>query len=177
MDQDANGGVAAPQVYTLTALVRGAGATRRVVVASFDLPLRGAVITACALVASIPPTAIAWAIVGKVALVVPVFLVAAAFYLVEARSRSGLRLRNYQQMVDKRRAGIGQFVCYGKPVDPAPRGWARIVASSMPSPYLDGQGEPSAFVLGRASESERETAPTDLPRVVQVRSTDRIAWE
>jgi hypothetical protein len=163
-----------PEVYTLTKFVRQAGASRRVVIASFDVPLRGAIITGCAVFASILPMTIAWALVGQLALLIPPLFIAAVFYLVEARTRSGLRLRNYQAMVDKKRAAIGEFICYGKPVDPTPSGWGLIMASSMPSPYLKRGGDPSAHVIAGAPAPAGEDTPAYRPR--PDRPTDEIAW-
>lgn len=125
-----------PQVYTLTSLTRSAGQSRRVVVAGFDAPLRGLLVTGLALAVSALPTAILWLFIGPSALFLSMLAVGAAFYLVESRTRSGLQLRTYQAMIDKRRENIGQFLCCGKAVQPSMSGYGLLVRSSMPSPHL-----------------------------------------
>ena len=130
------GGSKIPQVYTLTKLTRSAGQSRRVVVAGFDAPLRGLVVTILALAVSAIPTMILWLAVGPLALVLSMLTVGAAFYLVEGRTRSGLRLRTYQAMIDKKRERIGQFMCCGQAVFPRMSGFGLFLQSSMPSPHL-----------------------------------------
>jgi len=128
-------------VYTLTSLTRSAGQARRVVIAGFDAPLRGVLVTAVALLVAFLPTAILWIFLGPSALLLAVLVVGAAFYLVESRTRSGLHLRTYQAMIDKKREVIGQFICCGIPVDPGMSGFGLILQSSMPSPYLPTTAE------------------------------------
>lgn len=130
------GGSQIPQVYTLTKLTRSAGQSRRVVVAGFDAPLRGLVVTILALAVSAIPTMILWLAVGPLALVLSMLTVGAAFYLVEGRTRSGLRLRTYQAMINKKRERIGQFMCCGQSVFPRMSGFGLFLQSSMPSPHL-----------------------------------------
>ena len=136
-----------PQVYTLTRLTRSAGQSRRVVVAGFDVPMRGLIVTVLAVAIAFLPTLILWIFVGSWALIVPLISVGAAFYLVETRARSGLHLRTYQVMIDKRRASIGRFVCCGRTVEPRMTGYALILRASMPSPYLADLDEVTQTLL------------------------------
>ena len=56
------------------------------------------------------------------------------FWLFRWRSRSGLRLKNYQAILDRRRSHVGRFLVCGQPYD-FTRGLAlTVVSSSMPSP-------------------------------------------
>lgn len=125
-----------PQVYALTALTREAGSARRVVILGFDAHLRGVVIAVAALALAAAPTFFAWLLIGPAALNVTGLIVAAAFYLVEHRTRSGLQLRTYQAMADRRNERIGQFICCGRRVHPNRTGIGTVRSSSMPSPYL-----------------------------------------
>lgn len=124
-------------VYVLTPLTRDAGKSRRVIVQGIDLPWRTVVITGSALIASLLPMAFMWLFIGQTALLVIPATIGAAFYLIERRTRSGLRLRTYQAALDKRRAVIDLFLCCGVPVDPSQNSVRRLKSSSAPAVRLD----------------------------------------
>ena len=124
-------------VYILTPLTRDAGKSRRVIVQGIDLPWRTVIISGSALIASLLPMAFVWLFIGKAALLVIPITIAAAFYLIERRTRSGLRLRTYQAALDKRRAVINLFLCCGVPVDPSQNSVRLLKSSSAPAVRID----------------------------------------
>jgi len=125
------------QVYTLTALTRTANANRRVVIQGIDIPARGLMIAGLAAIPALIATVIAWAIVGELGILMLPIIELAAFWLIETRSRSGLRLRRYQTFYDQHRSIAGTFVCCGAPIDPLHGTWATVAASSTPALLVD----------------------------------------
>jgi hypothetical protein len=124
------------RVFCLTPLTRGAGSQRRVVVKGFDLPARALLIAGLAFPPAAIVAAIAWSIVGQMGIFAIPVVEGLAFWLIEARTRSGLRLRTYQALNDKRRAkrDADKFFVAGREYDPLGEEWGRIVPSSAPVP-------------------------------------------
>ena len=119
-------------VYDLTNLTRGAGAQRRVVIQSFDVPLQSFVLVICGAVAALPFVALLFPLLGFFALFGIGMFELAVFWLFRWRSRSGLRLKNYQTLLDRRRSKVGQILVCGQPYD-FTRGIAiTLVSSSLP---------------------------------------------
>lgn len=123
--------MAGPKVYDLTPLTRSFN-QRRVVIQGFDVSLRSLVVFLMGLVPSLVLMAIAWPLVG----VYSVLMFAAGefttFWLIEGRSREGLRLKNYQTIIDARRSNVGKFICCWQPVDVVAGHWHSVLASSVP---------------------------------------------
>lgn len=119
------------RVFDLTPLTRGASAQRRVVIQGFDLPARGLMIVALASIPGLMAVAVAWTLIGRLGLFALPAVDIAALYLIETRTRSGLHLRTYQTLYDRRksRSRIGRFYVAGQVVDPA-RGVQRLIVSS-----------------------------------------------
>jgi len=121
------------RVYNLTNLTRNANANRRVVIQGIDIPARGLLIAGLAAIPAFIATVIAWMIVGELGVIMLPVVELAAFWLIETRSRSGLRLRRYQTFYDQHRSLTGTFVCCGAAIDPLHGTWATVAASSVPS--------------------------------------------
>jgi hypothetical protein len=129
-----------PHCYALTGLTRSAGANRRVVIQGFDLPFRGVVVAAAGFAVGVLPTVVAVLLVGSWGLAVMAAVEVAVFQLVERRSRSGLHLRTYRSLLDKRKGKrtVGRFRCCGVTVDPAPRRFRVLTAASVPAAATPG---------------------------------------
>lgn len=121
-------------VYDLTGLTRGAGEQRRVVVQSFDVPLQSLVLGICGVVVALPFVAVLFPLLGLFALFGIGVAEVGVFWLFRWRSRSGLRLKHYQAILDRRRSHVGQIVVCGQPYDLDAHLALSVVASSMPSP-------------------------------------------
>lgn len=146
-----------PHVYTLTELTSAADQQRRIVLLRTDLPRRAVVITTITVVASFLPTVVLWRLMGPWALFFPAAAVAGAFYLIERRTATGLHLRTYQAMWDRRKSVSGKFICCGVEIQPRMSGYGHIVQAAMPSPYRSAPTAPiDLFVDGSA---RAETAP------------------
>jgi len=163
-----------PQVYTLTSLTRSSGQSRRVVLAGFDVPLRGFVVTLVASIASIPAVSIAWLFLGSMSLVFTLLFIVAAFVLVEGRSKRGLQLRMYQSIIDQKRENVGRFICCGMEVRPGRTQISLIVPSALDNRHsksrlmsvddvlnIDGISEPAeigpGFQIVPASKVKKES--------------------
>ncbi len=124
-------------VYDLTGLTRGAGEQRRVVVQSFDVPLQSLVLAICGFVAALPFVIVLFPLLGYVALFGIGLVEVGVFWLFRWRSRSGLRLKHYQAILDRRRSHVDRFLVCGVPYD-LTRGLAlSVVPSSIPAPKTE----------------------------------------
>jgi hypothetical protein len=123
------------RVFCLTPLTRGAGNERRAVVKGFDVRVRTMIIAGVAAVPALVVAAIAWAVIGVPGLLALPLVEALAFWLVEARTRSGLRLRTYQALTDRRKAKseVGKFFVAGHVYDPLGEQWYGLRPGSAPS--------------------------------------------
>lgn len=129
-----------PSVFVLTNLTgRRASGERRVIIQTFDVPWRGVLVAMAAFLPGLVVTFMFWPLLGNVAIMwVPVVEIG-AFWLVEGRRRSGLHLRNYQAILDRKRSTEGKFFMCGAVIDPgiAQRGTVRLntVAVKRADPY------------------------------------------
>jgi len=106
-----------PTVYSLTHLTgRHRNAQRRVLVAGFETKRATVVVSSGAIIASAPIAAIVGAFTGPYALFVPLVFIAAGLWLFEARQTRGLKLANYQAILDRRRARNGVLYAAGAPI-------------------------------------------------------------
>lgn len=138
-------------VYDLTGLTRGAGEQRRVVIQSFDVPLQSLVLTICGAVVALPFVAVFFPLLGFFALFGIGVFELGVFWLFRWRSRSGLRLKNYQAILDRRRSHVGQILVCGQPYDFTIGRAITVVSSSMPNP--------------RSGHSDERAADDDVERL------------
>jgi hypothetical protein len=120
-----------PKVYDLTPLTRSFN-QRRVVIQGFDVSLRSLIVFLIGLAPSLILTAISWTLFGMYALVMLAVGEVATFWLIEGRSRGGLRLKNYRALIDRKRSMSGSFICCWQPVDVTHGTWASVVAAAVP---------------------------------------------
>lgn len=125
----------------------------------FDLPLRKVLVTIFAVAIAFLPTAIAWVFIGSYALGITAAIVGAVFWLVEARTRKGLRLRTYRALLDKRKESLGKFQSCGVEVDPMMTGFGVMHRSSMPNPFLPDPAGSQQVIFGAQSAQSQTDAP------------------
>lgn len=123
------------RIFCLTPLTRGAASQRRVVIQGFDLPARTLLIAGLASLPAIVVAVIAWSLVGVLGLLAVPIVEALAFWLIETRTRSGLRLRTYRALADKRLAKreVGKFFLVGRELDPLGEEWVTVRSGSVPT--------------------------------------------
>lgn len=121
------------RVYVLTPLTRRAVEQRRAVIQGFDVPWRTIKVLLIGFVPAVAAAALAWLAVGEYAVGVFLAVEAAVYWVAETRTRSGLRLRRYQALIDRQRARLGVFTVCGRPINPGldPRVFT-VVSSSAP---------------------------------------------
>ena len=121
-------------LYALTPMTgREAAEQRTVVIGTVEMNWRLWVILIAASPFALFATMIVWTVLGQYALVMlPTVLIAAA-WLFYRRSTSGLRLRTYQTILDKRRAQSGdQFFLCGQPIDTSDAQFGRLMTTAVP---------------------------------------------
>lgn len=121
---------AAPPMYVLTKYTRDGSRNRQTVIQGFEIPLRKLVIVLLGLAASIVPALFAAVVAGYWALIVPVIFVAAGLWLIEHRTRDGLKVPMWKSIKYRYEEPIDQFLCGGRPVNPLTTGYFRIIPSS-----------------------------------------------
>src|SRR6476659_3080728 len=117
-----------------------ASSTRTVVVGVAEFPWRVLVILIVALVTGLLPTMAVWALVGVWAVGFLAAWMAAAVWLFHGRTRSGLKIRNYAALLNRRRAILNEFML-GAAVVQVPRDdWRLIRPGSIPNRRVRGEG-------------------------------------
>ncbi|MGC0250428.1 hypothetical protein [Pseudactinotalea sp. Z1748] len=111
MSEDA---VRAPHLFTLTKITgRRRTDDRTIIVSSFEFNRRQFNVFLTGLGPTVLIAGIAATIIGIYALLVAVVVMVGWFILVERRSKSGLRTRTWQTLLDKRRTLAGKFIQSG----------------------------------------------------------------
>lgn len=149
-----------PHVYSLTHLTgRRRNEDRRTVVLTFEVRRYTLIVVAAAVVVSVLPTLLLAAVVGPWSLVTPAIVMTAAIFLWDWRQRSGMRLRNYQAILDKRRAANGVLYASGSPV-PTPE---LVMHQMVVVPAAPDQVTPAiAPPTRRGGRRRRRAAAKDL---------------
>src|SRR6478609_3985154 len=121
-------------LYALTEMTGAeASSTRTVVVGVAEFPWRVLLILIIALVTGLLPAMAVWALVGAWAVGFLAAWMAAAVWLFHGRTRSGLKIRNYAALLNKRRAVLNQFML-GAAIVHVPRDdWRLIRPCSIPN--------------------------------------------
>jgi hypothetical protein len=105
-------------LYLLTAYTgRESGSERTTVIGTVEMKWRTFWIAAFALVPGGLLTAIFFPLLNTWAFLWLFVVEGAAFYLIERRSREGLKLRTYQAFLDKRKSQSGTFFLCGQPIE------------------------------------------------------------
>lgn len=119
-------------VFPLTRLTRGAGASRRVIIQGFDIPMRGLIIFMAGLAPSGILMLFLWPFFGVYALASIIVVETAIFTLFEGRSRQGMKLRNYQAIWDRKKAAVDKFFCCGEEFQPGQGVQRMLKANTVP---------------------------------------------
>lgn len=123
-------------LYDLTSLTgRKRNAGRTIIVSGFEFSRRALLVTSVALGVALFPALIANLFFGPLAMIITAAVfVAGAFILFEGRTRSGLQVRLYRSILDKKKASTDTFYICFRPVGET-LGRANIIASSEPVYY------------------------------------------
>lgn len=74
---------------------------------------------------------ITWPLLGSLGVFWIVLTEAAAFFLIEKRSRDGLRLRTFQSLLDKSRSDVNVFQLCGQPVEVSDSAFGSITETTV----------------------------------------------
>jgi hypothetical protein len=144
-------------LYTLTAMTgREASAKRTVVIGTFEFNRRVWLILAAAFPAAVLVMAILWMFVGQLALVTLPVVEVGAVWLFHMRSNSGLRLRTYQAIWDKRTASVDEFVMCGQPIDVSQSDFRRLMQNTAPYTHQSYTRQASANQSGSSPEHRND---------------------
>lgn len=121
-----------PNVYVLTDITRRSSEQRRVVVSGFDVRWRTVVIAMIGAPPGVILAAFGWMFIGEMAILAIPATVMALYYLVEARSRSGLGLPMWRMLVDRKTSSVGRFFLCGVEIDPLDIPVVNVVRSTVP---------------------------------------------
>lgn len=174
-------------LYMLTPMTgREAAEQRTVIIGTVELNWRLWIILIAASPVALFVTLVFWPFFGQLALIMlPIVLIAAAVLFYQ-RSTSGLRLRRYQALMDKKKARSGTqlFLC-GVPIDTSEAQFRRVMPAAAPYGRADelAAAKPSGKALvetsplpspsperptrGKRKAPKRQTAPT-APRATAV---------
>lgn len=105
-------------LYSLTPMTgRTAGADRTTVIGTVEMKWRTFWIAIFALVPGGILTAVFYPMIDAWAFLWMAISEGLAFYLIEKRSKEGLRLRTYQTFFDKKKSNINEFYLCGQRID------------------------------------------------------------
>ena len=119
------------KVFSLTPLTRSSH-ERRTVILGADILTRYLILAGLAAIPGLLATAVLWAFIGSIALFALPIVIGAAFLLIERRSNTGLRLRTYQTIQDKRGLRSGIYTLCGQEINPTMSQWGSIVSNTVP---------------------------------------------
>lgn len=106
-----------PHVYSLTNLTGARrNEDRRTVVFTVEVRRYTLLVVVASLIVSALPTLVVSLIVGPYALFVPALSIVAGLVLWDTRQRNGLKLRNYQAILDRRKSKNGVLYASGNPI-------------------------------------------------------------
>jgi hypothetical protein len=133
-------------MYTLTAMTgKEASASRTVVIGTIEFNYRVWMILVFTTPVALIITAILWVGFGQYAIFsVPVCYIAALF-LIHRRQSSGLKLRTYQAIWDKRKAATDQFFLCGQPIKIGQSDYRNIKPNSVA--YVPPAAAPSTALV------------------------------
>lgn len=107
-----------PTVFVLTSLTRDAAAQRTVVLSGIELPRRNVIIVLLAAIPGLFLGLFLWPTFGKTTAMVAFFAIqGAAYWLIERRSKQGMKLRMWQHLLDSSKKVDGKVFICGEPVD------------------------------------------------------------
>jgi hypothetical protein len=122
-------------MFDLTAMTgKEASSQRTAVIASFELPYRALIIGMIAFVVGLFPAALVWLLLGAWAIVFEVAFVLAAVWMFHGRTRNGLELRHYTDLLNRQRAVLNTFMFGAAVVEVPHDDWSVVKRGNRPNP-------------------------------------------
>lgn len=122
-------------VYDLTPLTMKANTGRRVIIQGFDLPRRGLILGVSGFVVTMLPASLAYSLLGATGIFVHMVLLGLWFWLIEARSRDGLRLPLYKSIIERKFDSVtNTYIRCWRPIEDQADQYCWLRTSSVPAP-------------------------------------------
>ncbi|GAB2733284.1 hypothetical protein [Nocardioides pakistanensis] len=151
-------------LYTLTPLTgREASANRTVVIGTVEFNWRVWMILVWTAPVALLATVTAWPLIGQYAIIMLPLVEGAALWLIHRRTSTGLRLRTYQAINDKRRSNLNQFFLCGHKIDLSEDGFRVLMRNTAPVQPSRGRAS------GRHRVEEPHTGRADTADTAAVR--------
>lgn len=156
-------------LYTLTPLTgREASANRTVVIGTVEFNWRVWMILVWTAPVALLATVTAWPLIGQYAIIMLPLVEGAALWLIHRRTSTGLRLRTYQAINDKRRSNLNQFFLCGHKIDLSEDGFRVLMRNTTPAQPSRGR----ASGRRRVEEPHTSRADTAEPAAVAAVAPD-----
>lgn len=173
------------QMFSLTELTgREASAHRTVVIGTVEMNWRVWMVLLWTLPLALMVTAVLFVFAGSAALLAIPLVEGGAIYLIHRRTRSGLKLRTYQAIWDRKRSTVDAFFICGQPIDLSQDRFVSLIGSTVPNPnfvpaIVDGQNPtgPDASQGPRQARSNRsapQVPQTQAPQALVHSSVDDL---
>lgn len=156
-------------MFSLTDLTgRNRDANRTTVIGTVEMKWRVWIILLIGFPFAILATVFALPFLGITALIFIPIVEGAAVYLIHRRTKSGLKLRTYEAILDKKKAVINRYYLGGQPIDMDPAQYAVVYQSHAPNPNIsedhDGRQKFSLATAPRAPRKITDEAFDDDAR-------------
>lgn len=153
----------ASAMFSLTDLTgRNRDVNRTTVIGTVEMKWRVWIILLIGFPFAILVTLFAMPFLGITALIFLPIVEGGAVFLIHRRTKSGLKLRTYESLLDKQRSVINQYFLGGQPIDMSPAQFAVVYTSSAPNPHLDPNAEGrQRQSLATAPRAPRKTTTLD----------------
>ncbi|MFS0884969.1 hypothetical protein [Aeromicrobium sp. 179-A 4D2 NHS] len=127
----------ASAMFSLTDLTgRNRDANRTTVIGTVEMKWRVWIILLIAFPFAILAALFAMPFVGITGLLLIPVVEGGAVFLIHRRTKSGLKLRTYEHLLDKQKAVINQYFLGGQPIDMNPAQYSVVYTSSAPNPNI-----------------------------------------
>lgn len=131
-----------PPLYDLTPLTgKKSNENRTTVVANIEMKPRTKWVVLISFVASLPVAAIFALFMGLYGTIAIPLVIGGAHLLFNARTSSGLKQRNIETLLDKKKSGDNQFYLCGKQVEVGQSVFGVIRRTVVPIPAVETEGK------------------------------------
>ena len=142
--------VRAPHLFTLTKITgRRRTDDRTIIISSFEFNRRQFNVFLVGLIPTVLIAGVAATLIGVYALLVAALVMVAWFVLVERRSKTGLRTRTWQTLLDRRRTLAGKFIQSGVVIEDDFFDHYQVLHSAVPLSRVSLADEATSVLAGQ----------------------------
>lgn len=153
--------MSAPFMFSLTAMTgRERSKDRTTVIGTVEMRWRVWIILIMASPVAIFVTLPLLPIFGITSLVMIPIVLASAVFLIDRRTKSGMKVQTYRAILDKKQATLNQFFLGGQPLDMNLAQYTCVYTASAPNPNLP-ENAPGRVIESRAVLGPRRRSRVD----------------